>query len=431
MLHQEQGLWEKTKTTADAIGNITLRSCLKRMSCCCFYAGMGIFLLVIVYSALYNILVRRSTLANTRGGGGPVNSGYVGTWVEKPIPLDDPRRRGGVGNLENLFQSTTNRFPYRFHGKIVAKGFKLGNWTHGNDQTGTDTAYSPPPSQPLMKVAAEMADRLPQNVVMVQVLNAGYVEMTLSWICNVQRFPGVIDRTLFIATDQVAYESLLRFDKTMHVVLHPHKTPTHVAYGDYEYYNLMFFRTKMLTALLHEGISIFLTEADAVWFSDPIDYVLNYKGDRSTLPDYVSMSDIDKKSGRWPMLQGGWQLLRATKGTKDVWHTLTKQFATVMGRVRVGAHMADAGNEQLMLGGLTAKASKNGTLNMQYLPFEYFMPGYFYNDWTLPQKYPHAKIVLNNWIVGNKAKYGRAKGFGHWFLMETDHQYFCLEPTEQ
>jgi FkbM family methyltransferase len=287
------------------------------------------------------------------------------------------------------------------------------------------------PSLPLMEVAKTMAAKLPQHVLMIQVLNAGYVEMTLSWICNVQRFLGVIDRTLFIATDQDAYESLKRFDNNLNVVLHEHITPKSVKYGQYSYYDLMLFRTKMLTSLLNAGISLFLTESDAVWLSNPIDYVLNFKGETPTsVPDIVTMSDVEKESSQYPMLQGGFQLLRATEPTKQIWNDLTKKFARIMEKYHKGQQMESKGNEQLMLSGLTSKAKKEGKLNIQYLPFEFFQPGFYYNDVKWAKKSPNPKIILNNWIIGNPSKVSRAKAFGHWFLMETDDQYFCLEPPQ-
>jgi FkbM family methyltransferase len=333
--------------------------------------------------------------------------------------------------------------------KNVLKGLKSKRWVEVHSKNnGQETVFlrkpvSPtnkeedlahieiniPPSQPLMTVAKDMAKRLPQNVVVIQVLNAGYVEMTLSWICNMQQFPGVIDRTLFIATDQTAYESLLRFDDSLHVVLYPHATPINMHYGEFEYYNLMLFRTKMITKLLKNGISLFLTESDAVWLKDPIDYVLDYKGDQpNSLPDMVTMSD--KKDHH--ILQGGFQLLRSTKPTIKIWTTLSQKFQSIMKRFRPGQHLDEKGNEQLMLTGLTSKAKKKGSLNIQYTPFKHFLPGHWwYDNKKLAQKYKTPYIILNNWISGNKNKKARAKKFGHWFLFESDDRYYCLIPRNE
>ena len=62
------------------------------------------------------------------------------------------------------------------------------------------------PAVLVASVAAEVARGT--GFVNLQFLNAGFVEMTRSWICNVRAIPGVLRATVFIATDDVAFRAL-------------------------------------------------------------------------------------------------------------------------------------------------------------------------------------------------------------------------------
>jgi FkbM family methyltransferase len=235
----------------------------------------------------------------------------------------------------------------------------------------------------------------------IQLLNHGYVEMTKSWICNVRSFPGVLEKTMFITTDQNAYEQLINFDSKLNVVLELYETPKDLTYGQYAYYDFMLFRTKLLLQLLKNDIVIWLTESDAVWLKDPSDVVLNTKGDMVTMSDGTPPQKI---------LQGGFQLLRPTKPTVSVWTKLLTTFQNKMSAAKKGIEMNDSGSEQLMLNGLIRKEPN---LNMQWLDWHLFAPGLYYKD---KNKFPQPMIILNNWIKGNSAKIARSKKWNHWYL---------------
>jgi FkbM family methyltransferase len=235
----------------------------------------------------------------------------------------------------------------------------------------------------------------------IQLLNTGYVDMTKSWICNVRSFPGVLEKTLFITTDQIAHDKLLQFDSSLNVVLELYETPKDLTYGQYAYYDFMLFRTRLLIRLLKEKITVWLTESDAVWLNDPTDIVLNTHGDMVTMSDGKPPAKI---------LQGGFQLLRPTNPTVSVWTKLLAMFQRKMSATKKGTNMNDSGSEQLMLNGLIRKEPN---LDMQWLDWHYFAPGLYYRS---HQKWVRPYVILNNWIKGNKAKIARAKKWKHWFL---------------
>ena len=67
------------------------------------------------------------------------------------------------------------------------------------------------------------------GVVILHLLNEGFIEMTKSWICNVRRYDGVLAKTVFVVTDQVAYDALATFDKTLNVVFEAYLTPKNLS----------------------------------------------------------------------------------------------------------------------------------------------------------------------------------------------------------
>ena len=245
------------------------------------------------------------------------------------------------------------------------------------------------------------------GVVLLQLLNESYVEMTKSWICNVRRFGTVLPKTLFVTTDQAAYDALTAFDTTLNVVLEPYIAPKSMKYGQTTYYNYMLFRTKLISTLLDSNLSLWLTESDAVWLKDPTDLVMGTEG------DLVTMSD-DRPPRK--LLQGGFQLLRPTDATKRLWTRMRDAFETRMKAVSK-QYIGDHGSEQLMLDKMIREDSE---LRVGWLDPHTFVPGLWYKDTSY--RNTDAAVVLNNLIIGNEAKIKRAKKWKHWFL---DQQGAC------
>ena len=290
------------------------------------------------------------------------------------------------------------------HFKVLAglkeSGFEI---IHDKKNKGQEIAF-----HKLQKRASDFVQQAKMiqslhGFVNIQLLNTGYVDMTKSWICNVRSFPGVLEKTLFITTDQIAHDKLLQFDSSLNVVLELYETPKDLTYGQYAYYDFMLFRTRLLIRLLKEKITVWLTESDAVWLNDPTDIVLNTHGDMVTMSDGKPPAKI---------LQGGFQLLRPTNPTVSVWTKLLAMFQRKMSATKKGTNMNDSGSEQLMLNGLIRKEPN---LNMQWLDWYYFAPGLYYKS---KEKWVRPYVILNNWIKGNKAKISRAKKWKHWFLDE-------------
>ena len=239
--------------------------------------------------------------------------------------------------------------------------------------------------------------------VMIQLLNEGYAEMTKSWICNVQEFEGVLNSTLFVTTDTASFHQLHEFHAGLNIVEISYNTPKEMSYGQYAYYNYMLFRTNLILLLLQNKITVWLTESDATWLSDPTDIILKTKG------DYVTMSDFAPPG---KMLQGGFQFLRPTPATISVWQKLRKKMQLKMQNTAIDSQMGDSGSEQIMLNNLI---SIEQNLKVEWLDYSLFAPGQYYSN---QQYYKKPMVILNNWIIGNDSKKKRAQRWGHWYLSD-------------
>ena len=243
-------------------------------------------------------------------------------------------------------------------------------------------------------------------VVAIQLLNEGYVTMTKSWICNTKYFPGVLDRTLFIATDQTAYDALTRWDATLNVIHIDYTAPKEMSYGQYSYYAFMLFRTQLICYLLVNEVTLWLIESDAIWLRDPSEEVFTTEGDMLTMSD-----------SKPPELnvQGGFQLLRPSKATANVWSKLAKQLEETLTSFDDGDDLGNSGNEQRMLDKLI---DAEADLRFAWLDPKRFLCGLYYTEPDYATAANEPKVILNNHIAGNSAKIERAKQNGHWFLNE-------------
>jgi FkbM family methyltransferase len=244
------------------------------------------------------------------------------------------------------------------------------------------------------------------GVVLIQILNEGFVEMTKSWICNVQRFPGVLSKLLFIATDEAAYNAIRSFHPSVNVVKLLYHAPKNLSYGQHAYFSFMLFRTKLLLILLEHDVTLFLIESDSLWLEDPTNLVLLTPGDMVTMSDTIPPETF---------LQGGFQLLRPTSLTMNVWKKMLRRLNEVLKKSDGRDHIGDEGSEQHMLNALI---QEEPGLQVGWLPREYFVPGVYYNDPEYAATITNPKVILNNWIVGTDKKIERAKKWKHWFLAE-------------
>ena len=236
----------------------------------------------------------------------------------------------------------------------------------------TTTTAAPAKAETYEEAALEKSKK--HGLVFLHLLNEGYVEMTRSWICNVLPFKTVLEKTLFLVTDQNAYEKLKNWKPELNVFLVPYDTPKSMQYGQKVYYQYMQFRTRLYLKLLKAGVKLWIVEADAVWFKDPASFVLNE-------PDYDLLTGQDGGLGD-NIPEAGFLFLNPTPTTVKMWTALESQLTRTLDSSR-DANMGDGGSEMLMLGDML-RGSKE--IKWKYLPNKHFCGGKWYQGGPLKQQ---------------------------------------------
>jgi hypothetical protein len=113
--------------------------------------------------------------------------------------------------------------------------------------------------------------------------------------------------------------------------------------------------------------------------------------------------------------------LRPTENTKVVWKILLQHQSFIIASFQDQGVIGDLGNEQAVLNTIL---SKSKGMEVSWLPHDTFVCGKcFDSEKTRPVD---PVVVLNNHIIGNKAKFSRAKLWNHWYLDNDGKR--CIEP---
>ena len=291
------------------------------------------------------------------------------------------------------------------------------------------------------------------------IMNAGYAQMTLSWLCNTADMPGAHERTIIVCTDQLCL-SLLRTEpraaKLFAVVgidlfrraddvpgASKFATRTNQAqtllYASPNYVLMMVARTKFLTQLVEHGASYLLFETDALWTQSAYDWIdaaldsghvgiFNASADRT--PDQPPFDFVGYVDVQPDKLGGGFFLAMATPSTVTFFRDWTAAVDKQMARLGVvEGRPAGTVSDQVQLQNMFRERVKQG--GMAYFPTKVFPSGQWYDgrrpkEGGLHNAKDQGVVVLQfNWIMGNDRKIRRAKQYRHWFLSEDGS---CLTP---
>eukprot|EP00924_Labyrinthula_sp_SR-Ha-C_P006157 snap_masked-scaffold_54-processed-gene-1.42-mRNA-1 protein AED:1.00 eAED:1.00 QI:0/-1/0/0/-1/1/1/0/623 len=292
----------------------------------------------------------------------------------------------------------------RFHGDLPLV-LNPRVYSAGNQEVSTFNS---------VKFSKFLSDK--NGFVNVQLLNSGYFLMTKHWICNVKSLDQkILDKTLFIATDEKVYTDLIELNLGLNVVFESFYNPEDLSYGQVQYFKMMLWRTGLIFKILSEGTNLFLTESDAVWFQDPFESLEMDKLVADKGLDILLMDDKFPEEGP----QGGFMFLKSTKNTLGAWREMMELQDQAM-RPFLGGDRSDlekigeAGNEQHLEKQVFFERRDKGVLNFRWMDPKKFCSG----KWYLDKKWRSSKnvIVLFNWIVGSEEKIKRAKRYGHWYL---------------
>ena len=289
------------------------------------------------------------------------------------IPSEMMKRRKG------------DRNTYSISNKLSPFGYKILYHWYGD----TFVAFVLDGCDLLTQRAKQIS--LHSGFVNLQFFNAGFVNMTKSWICNVRSVNAVLPSTLFVATDFFSYNALLDFKyANVNVIYVDFRSPVNMQYGQTTYYSFIQYRTEVILNLLENNINVWSTESDAIWFASPFDEM-----------DPIVEMYVANNNPKYKEVSGGMIYLKATEDVIQLWKKLL-----------VWRRENPDEQEQTYLTELVRET----TALVQWLPDLEYISGL----WFAFKEYRTGKekIIQNNFVVGNAAKVQRAKMYGWYFLQD-------------
>eukprot|EP01047_Picozoa_sp_COSAG01_P056562 COSAG01_NODE_6430_length_3670_cov_4.546346_2_plen_526_part_00 len=326
------------------------------------------------------------------------------------------------------FDVATRRGRHPYACRLSTAGLSEARRGGGSDNrevcelTGPGQRIAPPPAAPsppplahtsatsglqLGDTALSAAKAIHQkhNIVLMMILNAGYVSQGKSWVCNVKKFAGVLDKTLILATDMVAFNAFKEFDAGLHIFHEGFGSPAEMKYGQVGYWKLMRWRSRLLQKLIDDGVHVLVAEADQIWFVDVIKDVQAQAQDNA----FMCLNDL-ATGGR--MVNGGFQYI--APAMSSVWKEYVAKYDQLLAKHEHKTSSADIGDtsDQIMLNTIMHKAK----VKWKFLDPLKYVSGKYYIDQTYASKVTKPSLIHNNWVVGNGAKESRAKKRGQWYM---------------
>ncbi|XP_070537481.1 uncharacterized protein [Ptychodera flava] len=244
--------------------------------------------------------------------------------------------------------------------------------------------------------------------VIVQILNLGYINMTKSWICNVECM-NVLPFTIFVTSDSQAYWALREWKPHLNVVLQKFGNSKSMKFHEDSYNEFMGYRVRIVDSILNTGVAVFLVESDAVWLANPTNFIERYSN-----VDIVATANNAGQEDKTAM--AGFIFLNATSWTRRIWKELRERLDHISAAYHngTGRTIADMG----ILNGLIRREG----LKIQWLPDDQFFSGQWYRKPELRDIPKQPVVIQNNYIVGNGRKEERAKLWNHWFLSNSTNE---------
>jgi len=279
---------------------------------------------------------------------------------------------------------------------------KLEKWSVVSSNSGHEASD-------LLRRSKRISDA--NGFVFLLFLNDAYLEMTQSWICNVQGLlPDVLKHVAFVATSSGLSKRLQLWNPDVQVFVHDaYSTSTDLSYGNYDYFRLGAERLSLQTELIQNGVNVMVIESDATWYSDK---VVDFVRSRLQVHDIVSAADANK------IICACFLGIRSTEATRDFFQTYNASYFNTLETFKNSKkYIGDIGEQHTM----SKMLQKQTKVKVNWLTQCEYANGKWYDkpDSTCPRP----MIVHNNFIIGNDKKVARLKKWKQWFL---DDQGLCL-----
>eukprot|EP01047_Picozoa_sp_COSAG01_P056456 COSAG01_NODE_6404_length_3685_cov_14.157278_4_plen_386_part_00 len=244
-------------------------------------------------------------------------------------------------------------------------------------------------------------------------LNAAYLDITESWVCNVKALGNVLPNTAFVCGDANTTKALLDFDPSLHAFTHSYAQKGGVTYGTYEYFRLTVERLLVQNAMIQQGVSIMVVEADAAWLPRAADMQAKINELLQT-HEILSANDGEKAK----QISAGFLAIRSTSKMRAFFQKYVDFYVQHLenAKKRAGAReqIGHVGEQVTMTSML-----KDGNVSVKWLSdCTFSASGKWYTNSAYRKRCKNLRVVQNNFIKGNDLKRQRAKRFKHWYMDE-------------
>ena len=254
-------------------------------------------------------------------------------------------------------------------------------------------------------------------------VNAGYVQMTKSWICNILSLDRrILDLVLLVAADTATVRELSAHEPNINYFVYHSEFRQGADFGTYVYYKIVLERLKVQNYLLQSGVNIMIIESDQIWFQD-ITEGIKRKFD-SAFEIIAGDERSHKPQETQSYLCGGFYGIASNSVTVRFFQDYVKSHSEALLQYKDKRGVIAVENDQALL----SRLIKEDNLYVHWLGECEYMQGIWYTDKSRQLVCSQIHVLHNNYIVGNRQKQQRAQDWGHWFLSAEER--YCSVPLK-
>jgi nucleotide-diphospho-sugar transferase len=258
----------------------------------------------------------------------------------------------------------------------------------------------------LVELRLLLEQRNRDNVVLVMMVNYGYIELFRNWAISCDnRGIEVRSWTLVFAVDQEAADCVEQLGFACYLDPTSYGSPCKEAidvFGDSKFRALMFQKTAIVKDVLDLEYNVLFQDTDVVWFKDPMPYLL---GPSNLDYDARFMYDGVNKIHLPLHLNTGFFFLRPRPHVVRFWDDVLTNYGFILA----------LGSQQMVVNQVIEDYVTNG-LRIDILPESDFANGHLFNRETT-KRLPRDPFVIHcSWTGNPKEKLEKYKFAELWYL---------------
>ena len=244
-----------------------------------------------------------------------------------------------------------------------------------------------------------------KNVVLVMMVNHGYIDMFLNWVRSCEKH-GIDARpwALVFTVDAEAEQIVEQLGFTAYTDEQSYGKQSKQAprkFGDGTFRRLMFQKTAVVHDVLQLGYDVLFQDIDVVWQQDPFEYLM-----QPSLQAFDALFMYDGPNRRFKPLHAnsGFFLLRNTPFVRQFWGTVLSNYYMIL----------KYGSQQQVVNHVLVSHSYKG-LKPTILPEEDFANGHLFNVGR-PSRLPQNPYVIHcSWTGNHDDKIEKYKQVDLWY----------------